>query len=143
MPGLDGLRGVAILMVLLCHADGYMYQGFPHLAQQVGPLPIVLGMGWCGVDLFFVLSGFLITGILLGTKGAPHYFKSFFARRALRIYPLYYCFLFVLMAIEPHWYGRRDWGSLLLYFSNFRMVQHHHGFRLVGSFWSLAVEEQF
>ena len=89
LPGLDGLRGVAILAVL-CH----------HLVMPNYPVGIPAGMagvvikcfyrffdiGWWGVDLFFVLSGFLITGILLDSKGGAHYFGNFYARRFLRIF---------------------------------------------------------
>src|SRR6516225_5645578 len=67
---LDGLRGVAILLVMVYHF-GPRVALFPRLLRIV---PVTLGLGWCGVDLFFVLSGFLITGILLSAKGSPGYF---------------------------------------------------------------------
>src|SRR4051812_43084837 len=84
-PGLDGLRGTAILAVLLCH--------YSALFPATPTFPGVLVNGWAGVDLFFVISGFLITGILLDSKSSPNYFRNFYARRVLRIFPLYYAFL--------------------------------------------------
>ena len=75
---LDGLRGVAIALVLALHTLS---------AAQI-PLAWILKIGWTGVDLFFVLSGFLITGILLRTREEPRYYLDFYAKRALRIWPL-------------------------------------------------------
>src|ERR1700733_7570196 len=83
IPQLDGLRGIAILIVLLAHLDYLQGVAFARVLQY----------GRTGVDLFFVLSGFLITGILLDTKEFPGYFKNFYARRALRIWPIYYAML--------------------------------------------------
>src|SRR5437016_9115013 len=85
IPALDGLRGLAIVLVMLCHF-------LPH-GDQPSSLAgrlffFVARCGWCGVDLFFVLSGFLITGILLDSKGAGRFFRNFYARRTLRIFPL-------------------------------------------------------
>src|SRR3712207_2112911 len=73
MPQLDGLRACAVLAVMLLHL------GVPGF-----------GLGWAGVQLFFVISGFLITGILLDTRGSPRHLRNFYARRALRIFPIYY-----------------------------------------------------
>src|SRR5260221_12612755 len=97
VPELDGVRGIAILMVLLTHVFsfsmmGRTWSGLPQLVLEITK------PGWLGVDLFFVLSGFLITGILLDLKGAPHFFRDFYARRALRILPLYLLVLLVLAA---------------------------------------------
>src|SRR5438552_18698600 len=88
LPALDGLRGVAIFMVLVFH----FWQSLPnlHLSPTAQRALSLLSIGQKGVDLFFVLSGFLITGILLRTKSRPRYFRNFYARRALRIFPLYY-----------------------------------------------------
>src|SRR5262245_11810043 len=84
IPALDGLRGVAILAVL---AHQLCIDGYPH-HRLVGLALWPFQFGWSGVQLFFVLSGFLITGILLDTRSAPNYWSSFFARRVLRIFPL-------------------------------------------------------
>jgi peptidoglycan/LPS O-acetylase OafA/YrhL len=108
---------------------------------------------WIGVDLFFVLSGFLITNILLATRGAPGYFWNFYARRVLRIFPLYYCVLLVTTVLFPLARGRNpvfhgDVPWVWAYLTNLRIVSTHNW--LYGAppfkfdhFWSLAVEEQF
>src|SRR5207245_9386686 len=94
MPVLDGLRGVAVLLVLLIHAIWGPLR--PATASIDVVVRAVAYAGWMGVDLFFVLSGFLITGILLDTRGQPGWWPNFIARRALRIFPLYYGALTVL-----------------------------------------------
>ena len=90
-PGLDGLRGVAILLVFL-----------RHYAVLILPLKVFYA-GWVGVDLFFVLSGFLITGILYDARGMPNYYQNFYLRRALRILPLFYL-LFLVVGILRHYH---------------------------------------
>jgi len=103
IPALDGLRGLAILMVLFHHLWPYAWQ---HPAYKI--LTYGKQVGWLGVDLFFVLSGFLITGILLDTQGQPGYLKNFLARRSLRVFPLYFFFLFVSLSVMPgvlQWLG--------------------------------------
>src|SRR5690242_18512664 len=86
IPALDGVRGLAILLVLITHGvDAGLQPG--GAAERL--IYNVARWGWVGVDLFFVLSGFLITGILLGSRDRPRYFTNFYARRALRIFPLY------------------------------------------------------
>jgi len=96
-PGLDGVRGVAILMVMAIHFVGESKA--ETFVQTL--LTKAAGYGLFGVDLFFVLSGFLITGILLEAKNRPHYFRNFYARRTLRIFPLYYGVLAVLFLLLP------------------------------------------
>lgn len=147
VPALDGVRGLAILLVLIVHLMLFNNHTGSRFWDSVGQLP---AMGFLGVDLFFVLSGFLITGILYDTLHDPHYFRSFYMRRFLRIFPLYYGFLFFLIAIgaatHVSWSGRQ-W-VLLTYTQNTGIwfpVDGFHPGNLVdlNHFWSLAVEEQF
>src|SRR5271170_5638708 len=91
IPQLDALRGVAVLLVLLHNTD--IYPAF-HLG-------FISRNGWMGVDLFFVLSGFLITGILVYTRKSEGYFRNFYARRCLRIWPLYYSALLFMFVVVP------------------------------------------
>lgn len=142
VDALDGLRGVAILLVLL-----HGFDVLQNVSGAVRAFDVVLDAGWIGVQLFFVLSGFLITGILLDTRASPSYYRSFFLRRVLRIFPLYYGVLFVAFAIIP-WlvpvaqdYGRHQvwlWTYLANYVSPFG-----YGEAAFPHFWSLCVEEQF
>jgi len=134
MKQLDGLRGIAILFVLSFHFFDY---GFLHP---------YLSFGWAGVDLFFVLSGFLITGILLDTKSSKGFYRIFLIRRALRILPLYYAVLLVFALLSPH-FGTTTWfKEYQIYFwthtSNYLFLVKGF-FRPLGHFWSLAIEEQF
>jgi peptidoglycan/LPS O-acetylase OafA/YrhL len=138
VAALDGLRGIAILLVLLHQFD-------PSPSGSIADL--LLGIGWIGVQLFFVLSGFLITGILLDTRDSPVFYRSFFARRVLRIFPLYYGVLFLgfvlapLLLPMPDAYGRHQlW--LWTYLANFAMP-FGKGEPAFSHFWSLCVEEQF
>lgn len=146
VPALDGLRGIAIVSVFLFHYGG----GARSASPVVRVLDTVRQAGWMGVDLFFVLSGFLITGILFDSKNRPNYFRNFYARRALRIFPLFYGVAAVLLALTPllkcHW--RLGHLAYLFYAAN---VANYVDPSLNGpspyfSFyhlWSLAVEEQF
>jgi peptidoglycan/LPS O-acetylase OafA/YrhL len=95
--------------------------------------------GWMGVDLFFVLSGFLITGILLDSVGRPHYFRNFYGRRALRILPLYYLILLLIGISYSGWRGFV--GLSIFYLSNMAPI---FGVAVVyAPLWSLSVEEHF
>jgi peptidoglycan/LPS O-acetylase OafA/YrhL len=149
---LDGLRGIAILLVVFCHfvsnlhitADGWAW-----------PLVAFAHAGWAGVDLFFVLSGFLITGILVDARGSNSYFKAFYARRALRILPAYYGFLFAIFVMLPllhlgagdnYLLAREHQGWYWLHLTNIMMALGElpgRGPYPSTLFWSLAVEEQF
>ena len=141
---------MAIVLVLVSHLMLFN----DHTGSRFGDsLSALRGLGWVGVDLFFVLSGFLITGILFDTLQDPHYFGSFYMRRFLRIFPLYYGFLFFLM-ILGHWSPGMHfaWNGrqyvLLTYLQNtgiwFPVTDFHPGIWAdLDHFWSLAVEEQF
>jgi peptidoglycan/LPS O-acetylase OafA/YrhL len=139
---LDGVRALAILMVLFAHlffgeaAHGTIARVLPKSLNLIGEH---LGRG---VDLFFVLSGFLITRILLDSKNKTGYFGTFYFRRALRILPLYLLVIIVSALV----YGPSFWGYywLALFFSaNFAPALHVSGPSGMGPMWSLAVEEQF
>jgi len=135
---LDGLRGVAILLVIV-------HRFWP--GTGTGPMADAAGSGWIGVDLFFVISGFLIAGILLDTRGEPGYFKNFYARRVLRIFPLYYLFVVgVLIAFWNHAAFRDYPGSQLWYLAHLGNMPEAFGQEVpyfLGPVWSLAIEEQF
>jgi peptidoglycan/LPS O-acetylase OafA/YrhL len=98
---LDGVRGAAFLLVFLQH-----FSGGNHIHIQF--IETFRGIGWTGVDLFFCLSGFLITGILYDTQREPHFYKKFYSRRALRIFSLYYLCLLLIVLTTPflhlHWH---------------------------------------
>ncbi len=151
-PALDGLRGLAVILIVLFH--GFVFAP-ETLAEK--SLHTVTRAGWIGVDLFFVLSGFLITGILLESRGARRYFRNFYARRVLRIFPLYYLvlivFFFVFVPLEGNYETFHGWGLLQIaeiqrWFWTFGFNLHvaFQGFPRathLNHFWSLAVEEQF
>ena len=151
MPVLDGIRGIAILMVMAYHFTIYGMERTP--AVFIDRIFYrVFTAGWCGVDLFFVLSGFLITGILLDAKGEKHFFRNFYIRRILRIFPLYYGFLFVFFFWLTYAANVDDSFRSLLdqqgwywsYLVNISIaVEGWPAMRAIGHFWSLAVEEQF
>ena len=137
---LDGLRAIAILMVMLDHFTPWAFRGNGPLDSFMNR---VAGYGGSGVDLFFVLSGFLITGILVDSKGTENYFARFFWRRSLRIFPAFYAFMIPVSLAMPWLFttgiGR---GWFLLYLRNWRGPDAASDATL-GHLWSLAVEEQF
>jgi peptidoglycan/LPS O-acetylase OafA/YrhL len=148
-PALDGIRGVAILLVLFHH-----FTILTPDSSASAALSRAAALGWAGVDLFFVLSGFLITGILIAARGRRRYFSSFYARRTLRIVPLYYLVVFASLIVLP-WSpalydvlagpgAPREQLPYWLYLTNFAVAERGaflHGILDVA--WSLAIEEQF
>lgn len=154
IPELDGIRGLAIGMVLVYHFFLLTAASRPGSA-----LSYCLASGrltWSGVDLFFVLSGFLIGGILIDARGSGNYFKVFYVRRFLRIVPIYLVLLAVARAAiflansqaDPRFAALREnelpWGPYLVFLQNFWMAKHDtFGPIGLGVTWSLAVEEQF
>ncbi len=145
---LDGLRGVAIIIVIALH----IFKRAAYFTKH----PVLLfitnltTIGWVGVDIFFTLSGFLITSILLRAKNQEHYFRNFYIRRILRIFPLYYAAIaFVLLfapKLEPEFLDQLNIALpvLLLYQQNWAMLfNSFHLTGYLGVTWSLAVEEQF
>jgi peptidoglycan/LPS O-acetylase OafA/YrhL len=152
MPALDGIRGLAIALVMVQHFFPFNDRGVTLLDS------VVFGVAnrcWMGVDLFFVLSGFLITGILWRARGRDHFFRNFYMRRVLRIFPAYYLLLAIFFLLLPalssapidaylsdsapdafwHW----------TYLSNFRIAWRGEWYEqlIPNVFWSLAIEEQF
>jgi len=142
---LDGLRSIAILLVLMRHfvIGGDPNHGIRSIAYKVADA------GWVGVDLFFALSGFLITGILLRSRDLPRRFFNFYMRRTLRILPLYYVALAIVFLIVPaiaaacERIALRDQALFWLYLANFRLRDILSPCAQVGHFWSLAIEEQY
>jgi peptidoglycan/LPS O-acetylase OafA/YrhL len=151
IPALDGIRGLAICLVLVWH--GFLQYSLPN-HPQIASIVSLGRLLWSGVDLFFVLSGFLIGGILLDAVTAQHYFAPFYIRRAYRILPLYAAVLLLVLtatcllkhmgasglfvdARVPLWYYPT-------FLQNFWMARHGaFGSYTLGPTWSLAVEEQF
>ena len=136
-PALDGVRAIAVLLVMLHHA------GLPYT-----PFPVDLGL--LGVRLFFVLSGFLITGILLdgddararGESDVGSLARSFYARRALRLVPVYYGPLLVLVLLDAA-RVRQDLAWHALYATSFLVARENGWIGIASHFWSLSVEELF
>jgi peptidoglycan/LPS O-acetylase OafA/YrhL len=145
MPELDSIRGIAVMLVLFFHGFAFRYglqglSGFPKLFVAASL------SGWIGVNLFFVLSGFLITGILLDTKSSEGYYRTFYLRRALRILPLYYAVLVLLAVLaRTGWVDRHaSWAFLGLSFFYLSNLTPLFGVAMqYGVLWSLAVEEHF
>jgi len=135
---LDGVRGLAILMVLVYHMFSFRMR-FQHWAGAAGLIASLTQPLWLGVDLFFVLSGFLITGVLLDGKSQPHGLRKFFVRRALRILPLYYLVLVVIW-----FFYRNSHAFVALGFVYLANVAPLFGIEMINTpLWSLSVEEHF
>ena len=146
---LDGIRGIAILLILVWHYVAI--QVHPGESVALGFLVKVLSLSWCGVDLFFVLSGFFIIGILIDSKGSPTFFKTFYIRRICRIMPLYYLMVGLFILLSRIGLGQNEWlfaqelplWSYLTLTQNFFMHGQGFGPNWLGVTWSLAIEEQF
>lgn len=153
VPALDGVRGIAILLVLANHFATLL--GLEGTGPVSHALVKLAAAGWTGVNLFFVLSGFLITGILLDAKGGDGYFRAFFARRALRIWPVYFGWLAIIFVAFPlvgigqganYQAALRHQGWYWAHLTNVMMAIREIAPRPdypTTHFWSLAVEEQF
>ena len=155
VPALDGVRGFALIFTLLFHFS--FMAGVPRDALLDRVVKQITDATWFGMDLFFVLSGFLITGILYDAKvaGGANYFRNFYARRGLRIFPAHYALLIFMFLVFPLVQPmekaaiaaiRHDWEWNVTYLANVRIALDH-GRRadifVMGHVWSLSVEEQF
>jgi peptidoglycan/LPS O-acetylase OafA/YrhL len=151
LPGLDGLRGAAIISVMLYHFGNVIVQP-EHVAAVL--VRKVLTSGWLGVDLFFVISGFLITRILVATCEDRHRWRNFLVRRALRIFPVYFIYLFCLMVLVYSNHGlfianraveyTEDWWQAFLFVSNLSVFLTGNNIAPgTGHLWSIGIEEQF
>jgi peptidoglycan/LPS O-acetylase OafA/YrhL len=139
-PSLDIVRGIAVTMVILYHV--FWYVSFFRL-------------GWIGVDLFFVLSGYLITDILLRSRENRYYFSKFYIKRILRIFPVYYLVLFAFFSLSPVFFSIKLPGSTYTYYNHNQIwywlfIQNWLTVwkgtptePYLLHFWSLAIEEQF
>ena len=149
---LDGLRGVAILMVISFH---YLNNQLLDSTYKIGKMLCkITSFGWVGVDLFFVLSGFLIGSLLLRTKNTSNYFSTFYIRRLVRIIPNYYLLLIIFLIINCIPYFLDDYmlsgnytipvGSYFLMTHNFYMANlNNMGNGVLSITWSIGIEEQF
>src|ERR1035437_6667488 len=139
LPELQGLRGLAVLAVVAYHCHPRLEGTRIHYASL---------WGWAGVNLFFVLSGFLITSILIEARGKPRYFRNFYGRRALRIWPVYVLVLVVCYASAPWFIGpgvldavkAAPWLAYIFFAQN---LFHLALPPAIGPTWSLAIEEQY
>jgi len=139
LPELDGLRGLAVLGVIFYHCSPRLLGTWVHYASL---------WGWAGVNLFFVLSGFLITSILLQSLGKPRYFRNFYGRRALRILPVYVLVLVVVYLSAPWFIGptiteavkAAPWLAYIFFVQN---LFHLALPPAIGPTWSLAIEQQY
>ena len=157
IPALDGLRGIAIAMVLLRHAvfGVSSVEGLETHSRLLSTFIACGQLTWSGVDLFFVLSGFLIGGILLDVHSSPRYYRTFYIRRAYRILPLY--FVVVGLSLLPHLLAEFSparaahvsplpfpWWTYATFTQNFWMAALGvFGPSGIGITWTLAIEAQF
>jgi peptidoglycan/LPS O-acetylase OafA/YrhL len=139
IPELQGLRGLAVLAVVFYHCHPRFQGTWFHYASL---------WGWVGVNLFFALSGFLITSILLEAREKPHYFRNFYGRRALRIWPVY-VLLLVVVYLNSDWFigppvleaiKTAPWLAYIFFAQNLFHITMPPA---IGQTWSLAIEEQY
>ena len=143
IPEIDGLRALAALLVFAHHIFGFLW------------IARFTGAGWVGVDLFFVISGYLITTILMQMRGSPHYFRNFYMRRTLRIFPPYYFLLmlsFSVATLTNYHFSRRLWMAFLFYGTSVvallpwfpgAIARLPGPVRAMEVTWSLSIEELF
>ena len=153
IPELDGLRGLAVLGVVLFHY--FSSSNFGARGTALGYFVKIFGLGWTGVDLFFILSGFLIGGILLETRESPRFFRTFYLRRVHRILPIYFLLIFtyaVMVSLPARWFPAvLDVGGsslavvpgYLFFVQNFYFETQYFQGIFFSVTWSLALEEQF
>jgi peptidoglycan/LPS O-acetylase OafA/YrhL len=153
IPELDGLRGLAILLVLGFHFINNTLEDLP--GKVCSFLAQLTSVGWAGVDLFFVLSGFLIGSILIRQKGSKNYFRTFYIRRLVRIIPNYYLLLVIFLLVNSASYFQNNHfllqnGSTIPIWSYFAIVHnffmawfHKMGNAALSITWSIGIEEQF
>jgi peptidoglycan/LPS O-acetylase OafA/YrhL len=149
IPELDGVRGVASLIVVGVHFFEIPQTSGAWLPKLSGA---ILSFGWSGVDLFFVLSGFLIGGILIDNRYAPNYFRTFYVRRICRIFPLYFLWLALYYFIQSFLgyspfrgggFHLPKWGYLFFLQNFYTTGLNNFDSNWMGPTWSLAIEEQF
>jgi peptidoglycan/LPS O-acetylase OafA/YrhL len=144
----DGLRGIAVVLVIAFH----VFKRAAYFTEHpiLTTISDITSVGWVGVDIFFTLSGYLITSILLKAKQGEHYFKNFYIRRVLRIFPLYYAAIAIVLLfvpkVEPEF--TKNLGKMLplmlLYQQNWApLIKGLYISQYLGITWSLAIEEQF
>jgi len=141
MPALDVLRGLAVLAVVFYHGFFYLVPAFPWHNRLAASLFHLTSFGWTGVNLFFTLSGFLITGNLIDSQAKPNFYSRFYIRRALRILPAYFLVLLILGLTRIS--SPKYLWVCVIFLANWPTLLLHSQFTSYRVLWSLAVEEQF